>query len=79
VYAEIGREIEAAGLDSVNRRAVVSGRRKLVLLARASTAVVVAPSGAGASPPALPALPFWLKRRNRTTCRDAPSTTAPCV
>jgi phytoene synthase len=43
VYAEIGREVEAAGADSVNKRAVVSGRRKLALLARASTAAVVAP------------------------------------
>jgi phytoene synthase len=43
VYAEIGREVEAAGADSVNYRAVVSGRRKLALLARASTAAVVAP------------------------------------
>lgn len=35
IYADIGREIEAHGLDSVSRRAVVPGRRKLVLLARA--------------------------------------------
>ncbi len=35
VYAEIGREIERAGHDSVSRRAVVSTRRKLVLMARA--------------------------------------------
>jgi 15-cis-phytoene synthase len=35
VYAEIGREIERAGHDSVSRRAVVSGRRKLALMARA--------------------------------------------
>jgi phytoene synthase len=43
VYAEIGREIEAAGSDSVNRRAVVSGRRKLRLLMKASAAAVVSP------------------------------------
>lgn len=35
LYAEIGREVERAGLDSVSRRAVVPGRRKLRLLARA--------------------------------------------
>jgi phytoene synthase len=61
VYAEIGREIEAAGLDSVNRRAVVSGRRKLVLLARASTAALLAPSARGASPPALPCIGFLVE------------------
>ncbi len=43
VYAEIGREVEAAGLDSVNRRAVVHGRRKRALLARASMAWFMAP------------------------------------
>jgi phytoene synthase len=44
VYAEIGREIERAGLDSVSRRAVVSSRRKWTLVARAATAALVAPA-----------------------------------
>ena len=35
IYAEIGRELERKGLDSVSRRAVVSGARKLHLLALA--------------------------------------------
>lgn len=35
LYAEIGREVERGGLDSVSRRAVVSGQRKLGLVARA--------------------------------------------
>ena len=39
VYAEIGRELERAGLDSVNRRAVVAGSRKLWLVLRAGSAV----------------------------------------
>jgi 15-cis-phytoene synthase len=34
LYAEIGRELERRGLDSVSRRAVVSGRRKLAVLGR---------------------------------------------
>jgi phytoene synthase len=34
LYAEIGRELERGGLDSVSRRAVVSGNRKLAVLAR---------------------------------------------
>ncbi len=44
VYAEIGREIERGGLDSINHRAVVSGRRKLGLLARACGAALLAPA-----------------------------------
>ena len=34
LYAEIGREVERAGLDSIAQRAVVSTRRKLAVLAR---------------------------------------------
>jgi phytoene synthase len=34
LYAEIGREVERGGLDSVSRRAVVSTNRKLKVLAR---------------------------------------------
>ena len=34
LYAEIGRELERTGLDSVSRRAVVSTRRKLAVLGR---------------------------------------------
>ena len=44
IYAEIGRVLERAGCDSINHRAVVSGRRKLALLARASGAVLIAPA-----------------------------------
>ena len=51
VYAEIGREVEAAGRDSVSRRAVVPGRRKLVLMARATSTVLRAPAGALDLPP----------------------------
>jgi len=43
VYAEIGRAVESVGHDSVHRRAVVGPRRKLALMARACTAIVVAP------------------------------------
>ncbi len=34
LYAEIGREVERAGCNSVDRRAVVTGRRKLGVLVR---------------------------------------------
>lgn len=37
LYAEIGRELERANLDSVSRRAVVSTKRKLALLAKTLT------------------------------------------
>lgn len=37
LYAEIGRELERGGLDSVSRRAVVSTERKLKVLARLMT------------------------------------------
>jgi 15-cis-phytoene synthase len=43
VYAEIGREVESLGLDSVNSRATVSRRRKLVLMGRAAASMVFAP------------------------------------
>jgi len=59
VYAEIGREVEAAGLDSVTRRAVVSGRRKVALIARACLAGVVAPAaGEALAAPPLQAVRF---------------------
>jgi len=58
VYAEIGRELEKAGLDSVNHRAVVSGKRKLALLARASAAVLLAPADPNLHFSALPANQF---------------------
>ena len=34
LYAEIGRELERSGLDSISRRSVVSTKRKLTVLAR---------------------------------------------
>lgn len=61
VYAEIGRELERGGLDSINRRAVVSGRRKLVLLARASGAALIAPADPSRRFAALPANEFLVR------------------
>jgi phytoene synthase len=40
VYAEIGVQLERNGLNSVNHRTVVSKRRKLVLIARATASAV---------------------------------------
>jgi phytoene synthase len=44
VYAEIGRQLERAGLNSIDHRTVVSKRRKLVLIARAAAMAVNAPA-----------------------------------
>lgn len=51
VYAEIGVQLEREGLDSVNHRTVVSKRRKLVLIARATACAVNAPHSAHALEP----------------------------
>lgn len=50
VYAEIGREVERRGCDSVSGRAVVSGHRKFALLLRASLAGARAPRAEGPQP-----------------------------
>jgi phytoene synthase len=47
VYAEIGQQLRRSGLDSISRRSVVSKRRKLALMARASTAAVISPGRSG--------------------------------
>jgi phytoene synthase len=50
IYAEIGRAVERAGLDSVTRRAVVPSRRKAVLLARSLGALLMPRPPVGAPP-----------------------------
>lgn len=56
IYAEIGREIERSGLDSVSRRAVVSARRKRGLMLGSLSA----------------ALPQWPEPARRQRARLAP-------
>jgi phytoene synthase len=58
VYAEIGREVERAGLNSVNRRAVVAPRRKLGLAAGALAAAFIAPARAATHLEPLPAIRY---------------------
>lgn len=58
VYAEIGRELERSGLDSVTRRAVVSGWRKVGLLGHAWLAARLATARSPA--PALAETQFLL-------------------
>ncbi|MBK1735208.1 phytoene synthase [Halorhodospira abdelmalekii] len=50
LYAEIGRELERNGLDSINRRAVVPGWRKGVVLLRIAPELAVAHRGLGVAP-----------------------------
>jgi len=45
IYAEIGHQVARQGFDSVSRRAVVSGRRKAVLLARSLGAIALPAAG----------------------------------
>ncbi len=52
LYAEIGRELERLGCDSVNHRAVVSGQRKLRVLSQVASTLAAAPQDDSA--PALP-------------------------
>jgi phytoene synthase len=44
VYAEIGKQLEREGLNSVNHRTVVSTARKLALIAKATAVAVKAPA-----------------------------------
>ncbi|MBK1658689.1 phytoene/squalene synthase family protein [Paracraurococcus ruber] len=59
IYAEIGHEVARNGHDSVSRRAVVSHRRKLALLARSLGAIAL-PAG-GAAAPCLPETQFLVE------------------
>jgi 15-cis-phytoene synthase len=58
VYAEIGEQLRRDGLDSVNRRVVVSKQRKLALMARAASAAVLSAGRPAAPLPVLPAVQF---------------------
>ncbi|MDZ7589708.1 MAG: phytoene/squalene synthase family protein [Rubrivivax sp.] len=58
VYAEIGHQLRRDGLDSIHRRTVVSGSRKLALIARATGAAMLAPPPVQADIEALPAVQF---------------------
>ena len=75
VYAEIGRQLEKAGLDSINHRAVVSGKRKLALLARASGAAILLPADPKQHFAALPENLF-LVQAAKLPQGDTPLTTA---
>lgn len=71
LYAEIGAEVAREGHDSVTRRAVVPGRRKLALLAR-STAAALRP-GAADQRPTVMAAQFLVDIVAATPCPAAGS------
>jgi phytoene synthase len=58
VYAEIGKQLEREGLNSVERRTVVSTGRKLALIARAAAVAVKAPEASAVSLSPVPAIAF---------------------
>lgn len=61
LYAEIGREVERGGCDSVSRRAVVSPLRKALLLGKILTGAAVAPSHAVSTVPPIPQAKFLVE------------------
>lgn len=58
VYAEIGKQLEREGLNSVDRRTVVSTRRKLALIARSASVALRAPAVPSVAISAVPAIVF---------------------
>jgi 15-cis-phytoene synthase len=69
LYAEIGRDVERCGCDSVSRRAVVTPLRKALLIGNV-IAAVVAPASASASMP-LPEASFLI---DAVTAAPSPET-----
>lgn len=70
VYAEIGQQLAREGFDSIGRRTVVPGRRKLALIARAGTAALLAPRRMGPARPPLPAVQFLV---DAAACDELPA------
>lgn len=60
LYAEIGREVERAELDSISKRAVVSTKRKLTVLSRQLVSLGTAQAAAQMSTPPLAETQFLI-------------------
>jgi phytoene synthase len=69
LYAEIGREIERQGFDSVSQRAVVQPRRKLEAMLLALPAILLIPPAGHVK--ALPATQFLLDAMPAALAREA--------
>jgi 15-cis-phytoene synthase len=76
IYAEIGREIERAGMDSVSRRAIVSSRRKSLLMVEALAAAVKNPMTTSALLRPLPAVQFLVNAVQQTPSTQVATTTS---
>jgi 15-cis-phytoene synthase len=72
VYAEIGKQLEREGLNSVDGRTVVSTARKLALIARAAASAVKAPEMPAVALAPVPAIAFLVD----VVSRDRPAVTA---
>ena len=72
VYAEIGLQLRREGLNSIQRRTVVSGRRKLALMARASAAAWQSTATGQALAP-LAAIQYLVQATSRPPTTDRPS------
>jgi phytoene synthase len=79
VYAEIGKQLEREGLNSVDQRTVVSTRRKLALIARAASVAVKAPAMPAVAISPVPAIAFLVDvvTRDRRPVTDNKPWTVP--
>ena len=79
VYAEIGKQLEREGLNSIDRRTVVSTSRKLVLIARAASVAVKAPAMPAVAISPVPAIAFLVDvvSRDRRPSHDNKPWTLP--
>jgi phytoene synthase len=67
VYAEIGEQLRREGLDSITRRTVVSQRRKLALMARATGAAFLPTGQADAVLQPLEAVHYLVEAAHRSS------------
>ena len=79
VYAEIGHQVGRQGLDSVNRRAVVSGRRKVALIAVATGSAFLPPQHALGDPTPLAAVQFLVDAVGQVPASAAPAEQAAVI
>ena len=79
VYAEIGKQLEREGLNSIDKRTVVSTPRKLALLARAAAVAVKAPALPAVALSPVPAIAFLVDvvARDRSPALDNKPWTIP--
>lgn len=79
VYAEIGKQLEREGLNSIDKRTVVSTTRKLALIARAATVAVKAPALPAVTLSPVPAIAFLVDvvGRDRSPALDNKPWTIP--